>query len=233
MTTPRARARAQTLADIKRIAREHLATHGATALSLRAVARELGVVSSAVYRYVRSRDELLTMLVVDGYDTLGDAVDAAVAAAPDDPIERFRATGRAIRAWALAEPAWYGLLFGTPVPGYHAPAEHTVVPGTRVIATLLRLFEQAYQRHLLTPPRDITPLSGPLAEDFVRIRDEFAPDLPEWLLARGLTVWCALFGAVNFDVFDMYGVDTFTDRDQVFELHLDALLVLIGVRDER
>lgn len=233
MTTPRARARAQTLADIKRIAREHLATHGAAALSLRAVARELGVVSSAVYRYVRSRDELLTILVVDGYDALGDAVDTAVAAAPDDPIERLRVTGRAVRSWALAEPAWYGLLFGTPVPGYHAPAEYTVTPGTRVIVTLLGLFEQAYHRQLLTPPPDITPVSGSLAADFLRIRDEFALDLPEWLLARGLTVWCALFGAVNFDVFDMYGGDTFADRDQVFELHLDALLVLIGVRDNR
>ncbi|WP_040835313.1 TetR/AcrR family transcriptional regulator [Nocardia brevicatena] len=233
MTTPRARARAQTLIDIKRIAREHLATHGAAALSLRAVARELGVVSSAVYRYVHSRDELLTMLVVDGYDALGDAVDTAVTAAPDDPIERLRVTGRAIRSWALAEPAWYGLLFGTPVPGYNAPAEHTVTPGTRVIVTLLHLFEQAHRRQLLTPPSDIAPVSGPLAVDFLRIREEFALDLPEWLLARGLTVWCALFGAVNFDVFDMYGGDTFADRDQVFELHLDALSVLIGVRGDR
>ncbi len=81
MTTPRARARAQTMDDIKRIARAQLATEGAAALSLRAVARELGVVSSAVYRYVRSRDELLTLLVVDGYDALGDAVDAPVAGA--------------------------------------------------------------------------------------------------------------------------------------------------------
>ena len=69
-STPRERARAQTIQDIVRIGREHLALHGAAALSLRAVARELGVVSSAVYRYVGSRDELLTLLVVEGYTEL-------------------------------------------------------------------------------------------------------------------------------------------------------------------
>src|ERR1700709_2157023 len=75
--TPRSRARAQTFAEITRIGREHLASEGAAALSVRAVARDLGVVSSAIYRYVKSRDDLLTLLVVDGYDELGDAVDEA------------------------------------------------------------------------------------------------------------------------------------------------------------
>ena len=88
-TTPRERARAQTLADITRIGRDHLAADGAAALSLRAVARDLGVVSSAVYRYVKSRDELLTLLVVDAYNELGDAVDAAVEDA-DGTVEKFR-----------------------------------------------------------------------------------------------------------------------------------------------
>src|SRR6478609_10359339 len=90
--TPRQRARAQTLADITTIGRQHLATEGAAALSVRAVARDLGVVSSAIYRYVRSRDDLLTLLVVDGYDELGDAVDEAEGAiARDDFRGRFLA----------------------------------------------------------------------------------------------------------------------------------------------
>ena len=118
--TPRERAREQTLQDITRIGREQLAAVGAAALSLRAVARDLGVVSSAVYRYVKSRDELLTLLVVDGYNELGDAVEAAVASAAG-PREQFLALGRAVREWALREPARYGLLFGSPVPGYDAP----------------------------------------------------------------------------------------------------------------
>ncbi|WP_280235843.1 TetR/AcrR family transcriptional regulator [Nocardia cyriacigeorgica] len=228
MTTPRARARAQTMEDIKRIARTQLATEGAAALSLRAVARELGVVSSAVYRYVRSRDELLTLLVVDGYDALGDAVDAAVAAAPADSAARLRAAAHAVRDWALAEPAWYGLLFGTPVPGYAAPADQTVTPGTRVIATLLRLIASAHRDGALTEPAS-TPISPATITDFTRIRDEFDIELPDGLLARALVLWSALFGAVSFDVFDMYGSGTFTDRGEVFDLQLTGWLELLGL----
>ncbi|MEV0299357.1 WHG domain-containing protein [Nocardia sp. NPDC050710] len=229
-TTPRARARAQTMEDIVRIGREHLATDGAAALSLRAVARDLGVVSSAVYRYVRSRDELLTLLVVDGYNALGDAVDAALEAAPDDPTEQLRVLGRAVLGWARAEPARYGLLFGTPVPGYDAPAEQTTAPGTRVIVAMQTLFARAYARGLLTPPDPLPRVSGALAASFAAIRDEFALDVPDWLLARGVTVWPALFGAVTFDVFDQYGPDTFADRDELFELQLDGFLDMLGFR---
>ncbi len=227
-TTPRARARAQTMDDIIRIGREHLATDGAAALSLRAVARDLGVVSSAVYRYVRSRDELLTMLVVDGYNALGDAVDNALAEAGDAPIDRLRVLGRTVRGWALAEPARYGLLFGTPVPGYDAPAAETVAPGTRVIATMLTLFAHAYGAGELTAPIREPRISASLADNFGRIRDEFRLELPNWLVVRGVTFWVGLFGAVSADVFDMYGPDTFTDRDELFELQLDGLLDMLG-----
>ncbi|MEU2034614.1 TetR/AcrR family transcriptional regulator [Nocardia amamiensis] len=229
-TTPRARARAQTMNDIVRIGREHLATDGAAALSLRAVARDLGVVSSAVYRYVRSRDELLTLLVVDGYNALGDAVDAALADATEDPIDRLRVLGRTVRRWALAEPARYGLLFGTPVPGYEAPAAETVAPGTRVIAAMQTLFARAYATGKLAPPSREPRVSAPLAGSFARIRDEFQLELPDWLVVRGVTFWVGLFGAVSADVFDMYGLDTFADRDELFEHQLDALLDMLGHR---
>ncbi|MFR9749501.1 TetR/AcrR family transcriptional regulator [Nocardia sp. 004] len=227
-TTPRARARARTMNDIVRIGREHLASNGASALSLRAVARDLGVVSSAVYRYVRSRDELLTLLVVDGYNALGDTVDAALRDASDDPIDSLRLLGRTVRHWALAEPAHYGLLFGTPVPGYSAPAAETTAPGTRVIVALQKLFARAYQADLLIPPAREVRVTAPLAQSFARIRDEFQLDLPDWLIARSVTFWVGLFGAVSADVFDMYGVDTFADRNELFELHLDALLDMLG-----
>ncbi|ATL71970.1 TetR/AcrR family transcriptional regulator [Nocardia terpenica] len=229
-TTPRARARARTMDDIVRIGREHLAVHGAAALSLRAVARDLGVVSSAVYRYVRSRDELLTLLVVDGYTDMADAVDAALAAAPADPAQRLRVLGRAVREWAVAEPARYGLLFGTPVPGYQAPPEETTAPGLRVIAALLGVIENAYRAGVLAEPDPLPTVSSRLSGDFARVRAEFGLDLPDWLLARGISVWAALFGAVSFDVFGMYGPDTFADRAEVFEHHLDGLGVMLGMR---
>ncbi|HEY0643633.1 MAG TPA: TetR/AcrR family transcriptional regulator [Nocardioides sp.] len=228
-STPRARAREQTMRDIVRIGRQHLATDGAAALSLRAVARDLGVVSSAVYRYVENRDELLTLLVVDGYDELGDAVDAALAPiARGDHARRMMAIGRAVRAWALAEPATYALLFGSPVPGYEAPAERTTEPGTRVIRRLVEVWEDAWIAGELTLPDESV---GPrrLARDLTRIRRDLGITAPDALVARGMLAWAALFGCVSFEVFGQYGPGTFTDPKDIFEHHLQALVATVGL----
>ncbi len=227
--TPRARARQQTMRDIVRIGREHLATEGAAALSLRAVARDLGLVSSAVYRYVASRDELLTLLVVDGYDELGDAVDAALAKVDaTDHAGRMRVIGRAVRAWALAEPATYALLFGSPVPGYEAPAERTTGPGTRVVVRLVEVWEDAWRAGVATV--DDAPLAPRrLSRDLARIRGQLGITAPDALIARGLFAWAALFGCVSFEVFGQYGQDAFGDPADLFERHLDALVEAVGL----
>lgn len=228
--TPRQRARAQTVADIVRLGRQHLATHGAAALSLRAVARDLGVVSSAVYRYVESRDELLTLLLIDAFGELGDEADAAVAAVPEeDHVGRFLALGRAVRAWALREPASYALLFGSPVPGYNAPAERTTGPGTRVIVSLIRILDAAARAGRLVLP-DRSPAMPPiLAADLAAIRSEFGLAIPEGLVARGVLVWSSLFGAVSFEVFNQYGPDTFKAPAELFDHHLGVLAGVAGL----
>lgn len=238
--TPRERARAQTTADIVRLGREHLAVHGAAALSLRAVARDLGVVSSAVYRYVQNRDELLTLLLIDAYGELGDEVDAAVArVAGADFAGRFQALGRALRGWAIREPARYALLFGSPVPGYRAPAERTTGPGTRVIRGLIAIFDAAWRAGALrvepaaeaanavrAPAPAVPPL---LASDLAAIREEFGLALPDGLLARGALVWTSLFGAISFEIFGQYGEGTFAARDALFEHHLQVLAGVAGL----
>lgn len=228
-TTPRARARAQTMADILRIGREHLAVHGAAALSLRAVARDLGVVSSAVYRYVANRDELLTLLVVDAYEELGNAVDTAVAVVdPNDAPERFRALARAVRRWGLREPARYALLFGSPVPGYRAPAERTTEPGTRVVVRLVAILTGAYAAGALDVPA-AAEIPGALHADLDRIRAETGTDLPDAALTRAVLLWTALFGTVSFEVFGQYGEHTFTAADELFEHHLAILAGTAGL----
>ncbi|PTR25741.1 TetR family transcriptional regulator [Rhodococcus sp. OK519] len=226
--TPRERAREQTLAEITRIGREHLATQGAAALSLRAVARDLGVVSSAVYRYVASRDDLLTLLVIDGYTELGAEVDGAVDALPvDDHRGRLHALARTVRAWAVREPARYALLFGSPVPGYHAPAERTTGPGTRVIVALIGIVEAAHRAGALSVPE--STVDPTLAVDLDRIRAEMGLTVPDEVLARGVLAWASLFGAVNFEVFGQYGADTFADPAALFEHHLTVLDQILGL----
>jgi AcrR family transcriptional regulator len=227
--TPRERARARTLEDITRIGRRHLATEGAAALSVRAVARDLGVVSSAIYRYVRSRDDLLTLLVIDGYDELGDTVDAAVnEVGANDYRGRFLAIGRAVRQWALREPATYALLFGSPVPGYQAPAERTTGPGTRVIGALVQVWEDAHSAGAASAPA-ATPVPRKLAADVTRIRKEFPTTAPDDLVLRGVLSWAALFGCVSFEVFGQYGPDTFAAADELFERQLQVLADTTGL----
>ena len=213
--------------DIVRIGREHLAAVGPTALSLRAIARDLGVVSSAVYRYVASRDELLTLLIVDAYDELGDAVEAGIVASGEDPRERFMAVARAVRSWAIAEPSRYALVFGTPVPGYEAPGERTTGPGTRVILALLRIFDDAARTGRLAAA-ELT-IDPDLGADLSRIREEYGSPLEDAQFIAATIAWTGIFGAVSFEVFGQYGHDTFTAPSALFEAQMEALAAGTGL----
>lgn len=228
--TPRERARAQTEADIVRLGRQHLAVHGAAALSLRAVARDLGLVSSAVYRYVKSRDELLTLLLIDAFDELGDQVEEAVKSVPEgDHFGRFWALGQAVRAWALREPASYALLFGSPVPGYEAPAERTTGPGTRVVVALVGILDAASRAGRLMGGQGVPEIPSTLGADIAKIRSGFGLAMSDELVARGVLVWSALFGAVSFEVFNQYGPGTFSTPYELFNHHLHVLAGVAGL----
>ena len=213
--------------DIVRLGREQLATVTPAELSLRAVARELGIVSSAVYRYVKDRDELLTLLIVDAYDELGAAVEDAVAAAARRSARaRALVACQAFREWSLREPSRFAHLFGTPVPGYAAPAERTVEPGTRLPAVLMALLEEAWLAGDLTAPTGSVPRT--VRHDMDRIREEFGLSAPASAIARGLGLWSALVGAVSFEVFDQYGPDTLSDPAAFFDLHMEAMITGVG-----
>jgi AcrR family transcriptional regulator len=193
------------------------------------------VVSSAVYRYVENRDELLTLLLIDAYGELGDEVDAAVGLLPEaDFTGRFLALARAVRGWAIREPARYALLFGSPVPGYRAPAERTTVPGTRVIYSLVAIFDAAWRAGALHEnsvgsPAPAAGIRPALAADLGLIRAELGLAVPDGVIARGVLVWTSLFGAVSFEVFGQYGEGTFVAKDELFEHHLQILAGVAGL----
>lgn len=213
----RAETRARTEQRILEVGREHLATYGAAALSLRAVARDLGLVSSAVYRYVDSRDELLTRLLVDAYDELADACVAAHAAA-SGPREQVLAVARAFRAWAVAEPARYALLYGSPVPGYAAPAERTSGPGTRVVGLLLTTLDGSGA----TAP-------APPGLDLSRLRAEAGVTLDDGALRHALAVWTTVVGLTSLEVFGQLGPDPVVDPDALLDVQVAASLDALGL----
>jgi AcrR family transcriptional regulator len=213
--------------EIKATARRQLAEQGAANLSLRAVAREMGFVSSAVYRYFASRDELLTALILDGYNALGAAAEQAEAAVGrSDLVGRFAAICHAVRDWARANPHEYALLYGTPVPGYHAPQD-TVGPAARIPDLLGRvLVDAASARVLATPGDDV--LSPGVRAEMRRLADSSFPGVPPSVIARGLLVWTELFGAVSFDIFNRTeGI--ITDRDGWFDHQVAALARYVGL----
>ncbi|PJE95116.1 TetR family transcriptional regulator [Streptomyces carminius] len=197
----RERARSEITASIKDEARRQLADTGAAQLSVRAVARALGMVSSAVYRYFPSRDELLTALIVDAYDALGLQAETALgAAAPDAaPVDRWIAVCGAARAWALAHPHEYALIYGSPVPGYAAPRD-TVAPASRLARTLLRIASDAHAAGELAPPPAGEPPSA-VRCDGGRLAAELAPGLPAANAASLVAAWAQLFGLIGFEVF--------------------------------
>jgi AcrR family transcriptional regulator len=173
------------------------------------------MVSSAVYRYFPSRDDLLTVLIVDSYDSLGDAAERAEEAVRrDDHAGRWLAVCRAVRDWALAHPHEYSLLYGSPVPGYVAPAT-TTAPGTRIPRLLLRLLADAVAAGAAPDPGRVPAKVRPVVQAVLDSVD--VPDgLPEAAVVRGLLAWAALFGAVSLEVFGQYGRDL-PDARALFE----------------
>jgi AcrR family transcriptional regulator len=209
------------------VARRHLATDGAN-LSLRAVARDMGMVSSAIYRYFPSRDDLLTALIIDGYNAIGEVVEKAEAAcARDDHAGRWLAVGHAIRDWALAHPHEYALLYGSPVPGYQAPQD-TIPPATRTIATFCRVIGDAYHAGVLEPPGGFPAPPEEFAPDAEVIREAVLPGVPDDVIARALTVWPSVYGIVSFELFGQFN-NVVTHRAEAFDHGMRNLGRLVGL----
>jgi len=228
--TRRERIRAQTITEIKDIARRHLAVEGAAALSLRAVARDLGVVSSAVYRYFPSRDDLLTALIVDAYDESGAAVEAADARCEhDDIVGRWRAVANALRDWAVANPSSYALVYGSPVPGYHAPGERTIGPAIRTTRTLVNILADASRADALDDQRSAAIAPG-LMNELTRVGTGLDVSFTAEVAARGLTAWSFLIGAITLDLFGQLN-NVIDDRAALFAHEIERIaLHLVGVK---
>lgn len=226
--TARERVRAELTREITETARRQLATEGAAALSLRAVAREMGMVSSAVYRYFPSRDDLLTVLIMDGYNAIGAAAEQADRACRrDDYPGRWLAACRAVRDWALTHPHEYSLVYGSPVPGYQAP-EQTIGPASRVAAVLGKIISDAQAGGVLDPPALCPAPPGSFAPDAARLRESVLPEVPDAVAARALATWASVFGLVSFELFGQFE-NVVTDRGAYFNHAVRCLGAMIGI----
>lgn len=220
--TARERVREEMTAEILAVARAHLAHEGAASLSLRSVARDLELAPSALYRYFDGRDALLSALIMAAYESLAVEAEGAAARAhrhhdeTGTDAERWLEVPRTIRRWALERPHEWGLIFGTPVPGYEAP-EGTVEPYARVATALARpvVEAQAAGRLRIDAPGDAGPAElrravGPVAEGLS------LETLPVPMVARFVQAWSTLVGIVSLEIFGHWR-NTILDPEAFFE----------------
>ncbi|WP_030245727.1 TetR/AcrR family transcriptional regulator [Streptomyces sp. NRRL S-350] len=190
--TPRERYRAQLRAEVKERAWEQIAAAGAAGLSLNAIAKQMGLSGPALYRYFASRDDLITELIRDAYRSLADTIRTAAASGAD-----LAGLGHALRDWALADPQRYFLVYGTPVPGYHAPDDTTAIAAEIMSALLDAAQSPAIPAQENADHQPDAHLEAHLAEHRHWAGDHPAPPAA---LRRALRFWTRLHGVLSLEL---------------------------------
>lgn len=226
--TRRERLRAETIAEIKRAALDQIARDGAPALSIRAVARDIGMSPAGLYRYYDGRDALLTDLLTDAYAGLADAVEQAIREAGGSPVDRFVAGVRRYRRWALDDPNRFLLIFGTPIPGYEAPVDGpTVEAHRRMGQAFFALAVEGIAEGSMRPDAGRPPTDGELA-----LVAEWGPQvpLPPEAIGALLGTWSHWHGLVALEVNHqfhwIYGTESAADA--FFDAEVTRMLRGLG-----
>ncbi|MGW6915316.1 TetR/AcrR family transcriptional regulator [Kitasatospora sp. NPDC054939] len=210
--TPRERYRTQVRAEIVDQAWKQIAAAGASALSLNAIAKQMGMSGPALYRYFASRDDLITELVRQAYRSLADTLRTAATAGAD--LADLAGLAGALRDWALADPQRYFLIYGTPVPNYRAP-EDTAALSDEIMTVLLDACTA-----LAAPAEHATPFGAHLADH----RDWAAGHpAPPQALHHFLTVWTRLHGVLSLELAGHFAAMGF-DPARLYAAELDDLL---------
>lgn len=216
--------------EIKSTAWDHIARHGAAALSLRSIARKMELTAPALYRYYPNRDALVTALIIEAFTSLGDSLLAARESMPPaGHAQRLAAVGRAYRAWALHFPQRYNLIFGTPLPGYHAPAQQTAPAAGQSLQVLMQVLEDAWNASAIHPVTHPLPIAEGLRlqlEEWQRVNALTAP--PE-VLALTLICWTRVHGLVSLELYGAFP-PMIRNPGILFEWELSALLAELGLQ---
>jgi AcrR family transcriptional regulator len=223
--TARELARIELTQAIKDEARRQLATDGAEKLSLRSISRALDMVSSSLFRYFPSRDDLLTALIIDAYNAVGEAAEKA---AKGNPREAWVGACHAIRRWAKKNPHEYALIYGSPIVGYRAPRD-TVAAATRVPLLLIKQLCHAWDLKTVETAEPSPPLTGGLEAQIVELGKQVAPELPGQVLNRAIIVWTQLFGMISFELFGQL-VGSVDPSDEFFAHAVGQMADFVGLK---
>lgn len=180
--------------EIKDVARRLMAEHGTAGISIRMIAREMGLTAPALYHYFSSRDELITDLILDAFNALADAMQEAGERAAEQPIrERLTQILLEYRRWALEHPIDFQLIYGNPIPGYEAPSELTSPAASRAFAVLMPLIAQLPERFSAVPPT--------VQQHLIEMLERDGYHVPIEVFYEGVVGWSRLHGIIMLELF--------------------------------
>jgi AcrR family transcriptional regulator len=224
----RERVRLATIDEIKQVAREQLASHGPAGVSLRAVARAMGMTPSALYRYVDSREDLILALAADAFRSLADALETGYDAAPDDDhLARWRSVTRAYRRWAQEHSVEYGLIFTSPLDHAQMKESEAGTEMHRSIAVLFRCMTEAIADGIIDPTKYAQQLTPALRAQFEGWREHSDVTFPTEGLVGCLTTWIHLHGFLTLELFG-HLPPFFVDADDAFDQQMYDVLLQLG-----
>ena len=228
----RDRVRAATTGEIKETARQILVAEGPEAVSLREIARRMGMTAPALYRYFSSREDLIRGVCGDVFTEIAGDIRAAAMQAGEasggDVTAKLIAACREFRHWALTHREEFGLLFGTPLPGLEPiHNDETDKCAMEFAGSFIGLFLELWQRHPFPVPADEQIEPGLVAQP-TRYIAALGVDLPIGAVLTFLRCWVRLYGMVSLEVFGHlhFALD---DAAPLFEITLGELAALVGL----
>lgn len=223
--------RLDTEIEIKQVARQQMAEVGAAALSLRGIAREMGMSAPALYRYFPNKDALVTALIIEAFTALADAMERAQAELEQDDFHgRFQTIAFAFREWAMQHPQDFTLIYGTPIPGYKAPREQTLAPAARVMRIIGFLLNEAAAAGKLTLPGTYQDLPPVMADHL----EQIMPTLPAGALPSSvvltMSVWTRLYGVVWAELYD-HILPGLAESAALYQVEVAAICSMLGLSE--
>lgn len=215
---------------IKAVARQQMSQHGTAGLGLRAIARELGITAPALYNYFSTLDDLITDLIVDAFNWLADAMQEAANMSRDrSDVGRIRSAVMAYRRWALDHPAEFQLIYGNPIPGYHAPADVTTPLARRPFTVLAAPMLHAYRSGELRIPPEYEDLPPQVLGYLTVWKQRSVVDIPEEIIYLLTAGWTRIHGMVMLELFH-HSQPVIGDPDAFYQHEVDTFLRSLGFR---
>jgi AcrR family transcriptional regulator len=208
---------------IKETAWNQIAEKGAAALSLRAIARDLNITAPAIYNYFPRRDDLVTALIVDAFNSLGESQQDSIRVLPEDELAaRLSTLGLAYREWAITYPQRYQLIFGTPIPGYEAPADVTTPAAAWSLRPLIDTIQAIYVAGRLRVERT-APMTSEL-HSMLETWSQFADGIEPEVLYTALVIWSRVHGLVSMEIGNQMP-SFITDPGEVYRREIATQLI--------